>query len=210
MGWVLLTVLCGYLVGGIPIGYLIMKRKFGIVLTNIGSGGIGETNVVRALMDWVGMPEKEAKKFGFRVQLLDQLKGVIPILIGIYLVRLTHLGVDLAAVGLILGHCYSPYLEFKGGKAVATTMGIMTVLCWYIALPCYLIWFVIKIALKKRTKEATALASIIGGILVSGLGIWLLHDRVYNYLFVFAASHIVLAHRNNLKRFVEERKGRVA
>jgi len=196
----------GWLIGSIPIGWAIAKRKFGVDLLKAGSGGIGETNFVRTVSAVTG--ESRAKKWGYIVQACDQLKGLIPILLGVYLLRLDSLQIALLGVGLIMGHSYSAFLRLRGGKGVATTMGVALGLFWPAAVVCYVYWFAIKKLMAKTTAEATAIASIRAAILLGLLSCVFIHDHYLNLLFAFAVLHIVFAHRANIRRFSEEQATR--
>lgn len=121
----------GYLIGGIPFGY-IMARLRGIDVREVGSGNIGATNVGRAL----------GRGWGFLALALDIAKGVLPVLLLAPAIARWVGAVDpeyaLAATGLgaILGHVFTPYLRFRGGKGVATSIGVFAALAHYwIALP---------------------------------------------------------------------------
>ena len=118
-------VLAAYLLGSIPTGYLV-GRKRGVDVRKQGSGNIGATNVARTM----------GKKLGILVLVLDALKGVVPLAVW----RLTdpgphiHLAPSLApylytAIGLapIIGHCFPVWLRFRGGKGVATALGVFLV-----------------------------------------------------------------------------------
>lgn len=213
------VLLPGWLIGSIPIGWLIAKYKFHVNLLEHGSGGIGETNFVRALIE-VGIEKKRAKRWGFIVQILDQIKGFGPVLwamnihqIGSYQLHLDAPCIALLGMGLILGHRCSAYLKFRGGKAVATTMGIALALYWpivYVPVSCYVVWFVLKKIWAKKTSENTALASLAATSLLFILSVFLVHNAAYLLLIIFALLQIFDAHRSNLKRYREEQKGRVA
>ena len=121
----------GYLIGGVPFGYLAARVR-GVDLRRIGSGNIGATNVGRAL----------GRRSGTLVLLLDIAKGFVPVLVlAPFLAARTGTGaVELARVmtgaGCILGHVFTPYLGLRGGKGVATSIGVFAALCSYwIALP---------------------------------------------------------------------------
>lgn len=130
IAWVTLFLgeLAGYLIGAIPFAYLIARVRAGIDIRTVGSGNVGATNVGRLL--------------GFRYFvlcfLLDFLKGVLPVSIAIFL-RSRHLAPadepnpflflpELVGLATILGHVYPVFLKFKGGKGVATTIGVLGVL----------------------------------------------------------------------------------
>ena len=119
-----LIVLAGYLVGSIPTGYLVGKAK-GIDLRKEGSGNIGATNALRVL----------GKKAGILVLLIDLLKGVAGCYLGIFTPQLLgmpaeeiqtkHYALMLAGgISAVIGHTFTCWLKFKGGKGVATTAGV--------------------------------------------------------------------------------------
>jgi len=114
----LLACIVAYLIGAIPTGIVLTKLTGGEDLRKTGSGNIGATNVYRTA----------GRKLGIITLLGDCLKGVIPLLIAIRVFDLQ--GTDLALVGLaaFIGHCYPVYLGFKGGKGVATALGVFLVL----------------------------------------------------------------------------------
>ena len=111
---VLAVVIVAYLIGSIPTGYLIVKGKTGQDIRTIGSGSTGATNVKRVL----------GKKWFFIVMLLDALKGATPVLLAKYL-TLDPYGINavLASIFVIVGHSKPVFLQFKGGKSVASGVG---------------------------------------------------------------------------------------
>lgn len=118
----------GYLVGGIPTGYLVAKAKAGIDIREHGSGNIGATNVGRVL----------GFRFFLLVFVLDFLKGALPVAVAFWLLGDAEPGSDrrlrllyvpeLVGFAAILGHLFPVYLGFRGGKGVATTMGVVVLL----------------------------------------------------------------------------------
>lgn len=114
-----ITIIISFLCGSIPTGYLITKKFCGIDIRTKGSGNIGSTNVKRIA----------GTKISIITQIIDILKGIIPVAIGIYLARTiklpisTNTYISIIAVAVVLGHDYTPFLSFKGGKGVNTTIG---------------------------------------------------------------------------------------
>lgn len=214
----LIVALAGWLIGSVPIGFLVCFYRYGVDPTKIGSGGIGETNVRRALE--TVMPEAKAKKIAFLIQLADQAKGAIPILFARYILHLDTGLWAIIGVALILGHCYSAFLRLKGGKGVATTMGIALAINWPVALLSYAVWYACKKVLAKKTAEATAVASVIAGIVLANGNNFTLHEPALRWatdtfaaspltwLFVFTMLHILFAHRSNGERFFAEMRGK--
>ncbi|WP_232259901.1 glycerol-3-phosphate 1-O-acyltransferase PlsY [Helicobacter pylori] len=145
--------LLGYLIGGIPFGYALMKIFYGMDITKIGSGGIGATNVLRALQS---KGVSNAKQMALLVLILDLFKGMF----AVFLSKLFGLDYSLqwmVAIASILGHCYSPFLNFNGGKGVSTTMGSVALLIPIESLIGLVVWFFVGKVLK-----ISSLASILG------------------------------------------------
>jgi glycerol-3-phosphate acyltransferase PlsY len=119
----IVTALVAYLLGSIPTGYLVAKAR-GVDIRTVGSGNIGATNAFRVL----------GKRFGILVLLIDALKGLVAVLWGAWLVYqflpnapLENLRIT-AALAAILGHNFTCWLHFKGGKGIATSAGVLIAL----------------------------------------------------------------------------------
>ena len=110
-----------YLVGGIPFGLLLAKNFAGVNIKDSGSGSIGATNVLRVVKE---TNPALAKKLGAATLALDALKGILVLTIA-YFVGVSESTMWGIAVIAVVGHCFSPYLGFEGGKGVATGMGVM-------------------------------------------------------------------------------------
>ncbi|MEF3190934.1 MAG: glycerol-3-phosphate 1-O-acyltransferase PlsY [Campylobacterales bacterium] len=136
--------LASYLIGGIPFGLLLGKIFAGVDITESGSKSIGATNVLRVIK------EKDpvlAKKLGAATLTLDALKGAAVLLVA------KLLGVEEATlwgmgVVAILGHCFSPYLKFEGGKGVATGLGVVAVMLPLETLVALSVWLIVGKILK--------------------------------------------------------------
>ncbi|MDX2479113.1 MAG: glycerol-3-phosphate 1-O-acyltransferase PlsY [Desulfuromusa sp.] len=113
-----LLVLAAYLIGAIPTGVILTRLAGAEDIRSAGSGNIGATNVYRVA----------GRKLGIITLVGDCLKGVVPLLIAQLVFNLTGNGIALIALAAFLGHCYPVYLGFKGGKGVATALGIFLVL----------------------------------------------------------------------------------
>jgi len=114
----LLLVVVAYLIGAIPTGVILTRLAGGEDIRNAGSGNIGATNVYRVA----------GRKLGVMTLIGDCLKGAIPTLLAGQTFHLSGTGVALVALVAFIGHCYPVYLGFKGGKGVATALGIFLVL----------------------------------------------------------------------------------
>lgn len=113
--------IAAYLVGGIPFGLLLAKKFAGVDVKSSGSKSIGATNVLRVVKE---TNPSLAKKLGAATLALDAIKGVLVLAIA-YFMGLSEATLWGIAVLAVIGHCYSPYLGFEGGKGVATGMGVM-------------------------------------------------------------------------------------
>ena len=113
--------IAAYLVGGIPFGLLLAKKFAGVDVKASGSKSIGATNVLRVVKE---TDPALAKKLGAATLALDAIKGVLVLTAG-YIVGISEATMWAIAVLAVIGHCFSPYLNFEGGKGVATGMGVM-------------------------------------------------------------------------------------
>lgn len=140
-----------YLVGGIPFGYLI-ARRFKINLLEIGSGSIGATNVYRALK----IQTPYAKKLSILTIMLDSTKGLVVVLIA-KIMGLSYETQWAIAILSVIGHCYSPYLNFRGGKGVSTAIGSTILLVPIEGIIGLIAWFVTG-----KIFKVSSLSSLIG------------------------------------------------
>jgi len=113
--------IAAYLIGGIPFGLLLAKKFAGVDIKASGSGSIGATNVLRVVKE---TNPSLAKKLGAATLALDALKGIL-VLVVAYFAGISEATLWGIAVLAVIGHCFSPYLNFEGGKGVATGMGVM-------------------------------------------------------------------------------------
>ena len=127
-----------YLVGGIPFGLLLAKYFTGKDIRESGSGSIGATNVLRVLKE---TNPKLAKKLAILTVTLDALKGIVVLLVAKFL-GLSLETLWAIAIFAVVGHCYSPYLKFEGGKGVATGAGVLLVMLPLETLIAFIAWFV--------------------------------------------------------------------
>jgi len=139
-----------YLIAGIPFGYLLAKQFGGVNIKEEGSGNIGATNVLRVLKS---RDPALARKLGAATLMLDMLKGAVMVLIA------QLLGADAyvlwtVAVLAVLGHCFSAFLWFEGGKGVATGVGVIAVLAWPLALIALVVWIGVAKGLKISSLSA--------------------------------------------------------
>ncbi len=191
--------LMAYLVASIPFG-LIFAKVFGNVdVRKEGSGNIGATNVLRELKQ---KDPSLAKKISILTLVFDVLKGVIPLLIA------KSLGADEAtlwgmAVLAVLGHCFSIFLFFEGGKGVATGLGVMAVMIPKAAIVGLLVWLV-----SAKTIKISSLSSLLGiGALL--LASFVLYPSLAHAPIVIIVILIVYKHSQNIANLLTGKEKRV-
>lgn len=150
-----------FLFGGIPFGWLLLKIIYKIDIREIGSGSIGATNVYRALKD---IDSAKAKKLSILTIILDATKGLIVVALAkcLGLSYETQWSIALLA---IIGHCYSPYLNFKGGKGVATAIGSVLLLIPIESLCALAVWAVVGKTLK--VSSISSLVGVLSGVILT-------------------------------------------
>ena len=206
-------ILAAYIIGSLPFGFWISKC-LGVDIRNQGSGNIGATNVLRTL----------GRKVGIIVLILDILKGYLPVLIGsgIIINQLpdSMLGDEkiegtiyvLLAIGAILGHNYTFWLGFKGGKGIATSAGAIMSFLPEVLIGSTLVWILVFFS-----SRYVAIASIAAAFSIPILTVSLSH----NYLFpdinssspviifgIIAAAMAVWRHRSNIQRLIKGEEDR--
>ena len=189
----IVIVIVAYLIGSIPFGYLIVRRKIGADIRQTGSGGTGATNVSR----------RAGKAAGILTLLLDAAKGSVAVLIA-KAVAGDDWVIAAAAIAALVGHIFPVWLRFRGGKGVATGVGIFLVLA-PVALLCAGVIFVAIVALTRYV----SLGSIVAAILIP-VFVWLLSDlRPLLIAAIVGGALIVFAHRGNIKRLASRTESRI-
>ena len=145
--------LAAYLISGIPFGYILAKQFAGVDIKNAGSGNIGATNVLRVVKE---KDPKLAKKLGAATLFLDAIKGMIVIFIAMML-DAPESTLWTIAVLAVVGHCFSAFLGFEGGKGVATGFGVLLVMMPIPSLIAIAVWLGASKGLK-----ISSLSSLIG------------------------------------------------
>ena len=176
-----LILLISYLTGSIPFGFLLTKIFLKKDIREIGSGNIGATNALRT----------GNKLIGYSTLVLDISKAVILLLIikfnfSEYLFT--------SSIAVFLGHVFPIWLKFKGGKGVATYVGILFCIDIYLAVIFIIVWFVVFIISKY-----SSLASMIASLFVPLSSYFLFNDINY-YFYIILFLLILITHRENIKR----------
>jgi acyl phosphate:glycerol-3-phosphate acyltransferase len=192
----ILILLLSYLLGSLPTGYLIAKYIKGIDIRDHGSGSTGATNVLRTL----------GKTAGATVLIIDMLKGMAAIALVrvLYLLPANPLPASwyywliiLAGLGAVIGHSKSIFLNFSGGKSVATSLGVLLVMNPVIALATFASFLVILAIFR-----IVSLGSIIGVIVVNLLMIGLGQPLPYILFSLMAGIYVIIRHQGNIQRLL--------
>ncbi|RUW60994.1 glycerol-3-phosphate 1-O-acyltransferase PlsY [Mesorhizobium sp. M7A.F.Ca.US.008.03.1.1] len=180
----------GYLLGSIPFG-LLLTRAAGLGdVRKIGSGNIGATNVLRT----------GNKGLAAATLLLDALKGTAAVLIA------GHFAPDLAisaGLGAFLGHLFPVWLGFKGGKGVATYLGVLIGLAWQVALIFAVVWLVMAFLFRYSSLAALTAAVIVPIVL------YVLSTPQNAALFVVMSIIVFIKHRENISRLLAGTEGKI-
>ena len=192
--------IAAYLVGGIPFGLLLAKSFAGVDIKASGSGSIGATNVLRVVKETnPGL----AKKLGAATLALDALKGIAVISIA-YFMGLSESTLWAIAVLSVIGHCFSPYLGFEGGKGIATGMGVMMFMLPYETLIALVVW-----AVMAKTVKISSISSLTGvaALLISSFYI---HPDMAHAPVVFIVFILYYKHIPNIIRLIKGEEKRIA
>ena len=180
--------LLAFLFGGIPVGYIIVKAKTGQDIRTIGSKNIGATNVGRAL----------GKTWFFIVLFIDAIKGATPVFVSSLLFPGNFLLLIIIGFLTILGNLFCPYLHFKGGKGIGTSIGVLVIISPFPFLYSLGVFLIILLLF-----NYISLGSILG-ILAYPIFIGLFDYNIYKFIFaVFLFVLITYKHRANIGRLLK-------
>ena len=183
--------LFGYLLGSIPFGLILTRLAGTQDLRTIGSGNIGATNVLRT----------GRKGLAAATLLGDMLKGTVAVLVAKQCGG-QDLGV-LAALGAFLGHLFPVWLKFKGGKGVATYIGLLLALAWPAAIVFCLVWLAVA-ALTRYSSLAALTASV-----VTPAFLWYERDLQEAQVLLLLSVLLWIMHRANIARLIEGTEGKI-
>ncbi len=197
-----LLIITAYLIGSIPTALIISRKFFGIDIRDYGSGNMGATNTFRVL----------GSKYGTMVMVMDILKGMLAVALYNFLPYYLHneldrtnfmIGLGLAAV---MGHIFPLFAGFKGGKGVATLLGMIIAVQPVVAVSCVGV-FVIVLYLTRYV----SLSSILGAIMlpVSVLWIWNEHEVMYRIFALLVACLVIITHQKNIGRILRGVESRI-
>ena len=172
-----------YLLGSIPFGFILTKIFLKKDIRDIGSGNIGATNALRT----------GSKSIGYATLALDILKAIIPVIfVKIYFIDYLYI----SSLCVFLGHVFPIWLKFKGGKGVATYVGILCCLDIYLGVSFGIIWLVTFLLFKY-----SSLSSLLGSLSIPIINFLIFKEEVI-FFFIIMFVLIFYTHRENIKRLL--------
>jgi glycerol-3-phosphate acyltransferase PlsY len=192
----LIAIAVGYLLGSIPFGYLLTRAAGLGDVRNVGSGNIGATNVLRT----------GHKGLAALTLLLDALKGTAAVLIGHWIGAaggVAILASLLAGLAAFLGHVFPIWLGFRGGKGVATYIGVLLGVDWRAALAFCGIWLLVAVLTRYSSLSALIAA------LITPIGLFAFADHATALLAAVLSALLIYKHRTNIRRLAAGEEPRI-
>ena len=198
----LLLIILAYLIGSIPTALIISKKYFGIDIRDYGSGNMGATNTFRVL----------GSKYGTIVMALDILKGMAAVSLYTFLPHYMSNELDrtnfMIGLGLasVIGHIFPLFAGFKGGKGVATLLGMILIVQPVVAVSCVGVFLLVL-----YLTRYVSLSSILGALMlpVSVLWIWNEHEIMYRIFALLVAFLVIITHQKNIIKLLRGVENRV-
>ena len=197
-----LLIITAYLIGSIPTALIISRQYFGIDIREYGSGNMGATNSFRIL----------GAKYGTIIMVMDVLKGMLAV--GLFYLMPFYISNEfertnfMIALGLsaVIGHIFPVFADFKGGKGVATLLGMILAIQPYIALTCIGVFLVVLFLTRY-----VSLSSILGAVMlpICVLWIWNEDELIYRIFALLVAAMVVITHQKNISRIIKGAENRI-
>ena len=206
MATYIIVTIIAYLIGSINFSIIISKKMAGFDVREKGSGNAGTTNMLRSV----------GKRAAALTLICDILKGVIAIVIAIIVGAIIKnsdkaLLVQLAAIAVVIGHTFPIFFGFKGGKGVATSLGVLLLVNWQIGLIC-LVFAIVLMALTRMVSVGSVGAAILYPVLVLFINTNYTVSEGSGY-FIFSillAAIVAFNHRANIKRILEGKENKIS
>ena len=186
---IILTPLISYLIGSIPFGFILTKIYLKKDIRTIGSGNIGATNVLRT----------GNNNIGYSTLALDILKGVIPVLFTKFYIPDY---IFISALSVFIGHIFPIWLKFKGGKGIATYLGILFCINYLFGFIFICSWLIIFLITK-----FSSLSSIVASLSIP-VYLFFLDNFQNKYFFIIMFILIFYTHRENIKRLINQEESK--
>ena len=195
--------LAAYLISGIPFGYILAKQFANVDIKQAGSGNIGATNVLRVVKE---KNPTLAKKLGATTLFLDAIKGAAIILIAKAINAPESVQWTIAVLA-VLGHCFSPFLGFEGGKGVATGFGVLLAMMPIPALVAIVVWLAAAKGLK-----ISSLSSLIGltAFIIASYILYFDVPSIHSHAPIWIIAFVIFyKHIPNIIRLIKKEEGKV-
>ncbi len=204
MATYIIVALIAYLLGSISFSVIFSKKMAGFDVREKGSGNAGSTNVLRTV----------GKKAAALTLICDCLKGVLAVLIAFVAGKIVKnldnsLLIQLAGVFVVLGHTFPIFFKFKGGKGVATSLGVLLMVNWQIGLIC-LVFALILMALTRFVSLGSVAAAILFPVLTIFIHTNYLVSGNYVVFGILLAVFVIFNHRENVKRLLEGKENKLS
>ena len=206
----IIMAIIAYLIGSVNFSILISKKKAGFDIREKGSGNAGTTNMLRSV----------GKGAALITLILDILKGVVTVLIAIFYSFILYkafdvnlnsaLLVQIAGIFVILGHTFPIYFGFKGGKGVATTLGILLVTNWHVGLICLVFALVLIVITKMVSVGALGAAILFPVLTIFSDQITFIKPGSYIIYSIVIAIIVCYNHRTNIQRLLNGTENKIS
>jgi glycerol-3-phosphate acyltransferase PlsY len=206
---IIIVAIISYLIGSIMFSVIFTKKIAGFDVRTRGSGNAGSTNVLRTA----------GKKVAIITLICDILKGVVAVLIGYIVGKLTKASVETsqmliltAGVMVVLGHTFPIFFKFKGGKGVATSLGVLLMINWRIGLIC-LVFALLIMAVSRMVSLGSISAAILFPVLCIFINEnYLIKANHFGYILfgIILCLLVLFNHRSNLKRIINGKENKLS
>lgn len=199
----IIVLIMAYLIGSINFSIILSKKMAGFDVREKGSGNAGTTNMLRTV----------GKKAALITLLCDILKGVVPVLLAVLIgniannfgaeIRVDYLA-QIAGIATVIGHTFPIYFGFKGGKGVASSLGLILIINWQIGLIC-LVFALLVMAITRMVSLGSITAAILFAVLVIfniGSEYYIVQNGNYRIFGIVLAAIVIFNHRSNIKRIL--------
>ena len=207
MATYIIVAIIAYAIGSVNFSVLISKKMAGFDVREKGSGNAGTTNVLRA----VGL------KAAIITLICDILKGIIAVLIAFWIGNITQtadkaLLIQIAGILVVVGHTFPIFFEFRGGKGIATALGVLLITNWKIGLIC-LVFAVVLIAITRMVSVGSMSAAVLFPVLTLFIGDNFIVTQVGIKYFIYSlilAAFVIFNHRENIKRIMNGTENKIS
>lgn len=207
----IIVLIMAYLIGSINFSIILSKKMAGFDVREKGSGNAGTTNMLRTV----------GKKAALITLLCDILKGIVPVLLAVLIgniannfgaeIRVDYLA-QIAGIATVIGHTFPIYFGFKGGKGVASSLGLILIINWQIGLIC-LVFALLVMAITRMVSLGSITAAILFAVLVIfniSSEYYIVQNGNYRIFGIVLAAIVIFNHRSNIKRILSGKENKLS